>query len=222
MSARTFNAPGTSPGAVHTSGPIKSVPVEMAATGGFNVGDPVWRESDLRRGIKDPPRYYVTATQRADLSPGWIVIGTSGNREYDAGPASDFRHASAMSATALARAHMNRFGTTAEDLADVSFPSAARGFAVDVGVIGYFYANAPGGADYDYVEFKARFSGVARDISVPVNRIMAIYARETSQGMAFPNIPVVDSETSEVVHAEKVDQAPKVTAATRPALKIVK
>ena len=38
----------------------------------------------------------------------------------------------------------------------------------------------------DYIEFKARFAGVARDIMVPVGRVMAIYARETGQGMAFP------------------------------------
>jgi stringent starvation protein B len=38
----------------------------------------------------------------------------------------------------------------------------------------------------DYIEFKARFAGVARDIMVPLNRVMAIYARESGQGMAFP------------------------------------
>jgi stringent starvation protein B len=74
----------------------------------------------------------------------------------------------------------------------------------------------------DYVEFKARFSGVARDISVPVNRIMAIYARETSQGMVFPNIAAMDVAPSEDASDEKVEQAPKVTVAVRPALKIVK
>jgi stringent starvation protein B len=36
------------------------------------------------------------------------------------------------------------------------------------------------------VEFRARFSGVARDISVPVDHVLAIYARENGQGMAFP------------------------------------
>lgn len=74
----------------------------------------------------------------------------------------------------------------------------------------------------DYIEFKARFSGVARDILVPVNRIMAIYARETSQGMAFPNMTALDNAPSEEISAEKVDQALKVPVATRPALKIVK
>lgn len=38
----------------------------------------------------------------------------------------------------------------------------------------------------DYIEFKGRFGGVARDILVPVNRVLAIYARENGQGMAFP------------------------------------
>ena len=38
----------------------------------------------------------------------------------------------------------------------------------------------------DCIEFKARFAGVARDIMVPLGRVMAIYARENGQGMAFP------------------------------------
>ena len=38
----------------------------------------------------------------------------------------------------------------------------------------------------DFIEFKARFAGTAREIMVPVNRVIAIYARENGQGMAFP------------------------------------
>jgi stringent starvation protein B len=38
----------------------------------------------------------------------------------------------------------------------------------------------------EYIEFKARFAGVAREIMVPVSRVIAIYARENGQGMAFP------------------------------------
>jgi stringent starvation protein B len=38
----------------------------------------------------------------------------------------------------------------------------------------------------DFIEFKARFGGAARDILVPVDRVLAIYARENGQGMAFP------------------------------------
>jgi stringent starvation protein B len=42
----------------------------------------------------------------------------------------------------------------------------------------------------DFIEFKARFAGTAREIMVPVSRVIAIYARENGQGMAFP-VPVV-------------------------------
>lgn len=38
----------------------------------------------------------------------------------------------------------------------------------------------------EFIEFKARFAGVAREIMVPVDRVIAVYARETGQGMAFP------------------------------------
>lgn len=38
----------------------------------------------------------------------------------------------------------------------------------------------------EYVEFKARFGGVSREIIVPVDHVIAIYARENGQGMAFP------------------------------------
>lgn len=37
----------------------------------------------------------------------------------------------------------------------------------------------------DAIEFQARFGGVARDVYVPVANVMAIYARENGQGMAF-------------------------------------
>lgn len=38
----------------------------------------------------------------------------------------------------------------------------------------------------DTISFKARFGGVAREINVPVDHVIAIYARENGQGMAFP------------------------------------
>ena len=36
------------------------------------------------------------------------------------------------------------------------------------------------------IEFKARFGGVTREIVVPMDHVVAIYARENGQGMAFP------------------------------------
>ncbi len=38
----------------------------------------------------------------------------------------------------------------------------------------------------DFIEFKARFAGSSREIMVPMGRVIAIYARENGQGMAFP------------------------------------
>jgi stringent starvation protein B len=37
----------------------------------------------------------------------------------------------------------------------------------------------------DFIHFNARFGGVAREIVVPVENVIAIYARENGQGMAF-------------------------------------
>ena len=39
--------------------------------------------------------------------------------------------------------------------------------------------------DNDAVTFSARFGGVSRDIMIPVENVIAIYARENGQGMAF-------------------------------------
>jgi stringent starvation protein B len=39
----------------------------------------------------------------------------------------------------------------------------------------------------EFIEFKARFGGVAREIVIPVSHVTAIYARENGQGMAFPS-----------------------------------
>ena len=43
----------------------------------------------------------------------------------------------------------------------------------------------------DFIEFNARFAGTAREIMVPIDRVIAIYARENGQGMAFPSAPSV-------------------------------
>jgi stringent starvation protein B len=62
----------------------------------------------------------------------------------------------------------------------------------------------------EYIEFKARFGGVPRDIIIPINRVMAIYARENGQGMSFPM-----SAASDAV------PAPKKAAPVRPVLSAV-
>lgn len=51
------------------------------------------------------------------------------------------------------------------------------------------------------IEFRARFGGVARDIIVPIDHVIAIYARENGQGMAFP----VPTESGEADNDEDSD-----------------
>ncbi|MDP3802956.1 TorF family putative porin [Brevundimonas sp.] len=52
------------------------------------------------------------------------------------------------------------FGDDTEAEVDLygGFRTEAAGFALDFGAVGYFYVEAPDGADYDYVEFKAAAS----------------------------------------------------------------
>lgn len=38
----------------------------------------------------------------------------------------------------------------------------------------------------EHVRFSARFGGVSHAVSVPISAVLAIYARETGQGMALP------------------------------------
>jgi stringent starvation protein B len=64
----------------------------------------------------------------------------------------------------------------------------------------------------DFIEFKARFAGTAREIMVPVNRVIAIYARENGQGMAFP-VPVAGSAVPEETSPSKASPLSSVPAA---------
>jgi stringent starvation protein B len=60
----------------------------------------------------------------------------------------------------------------------------------------------------EFVEFKARFGGVAREISVPVDHVIAIYARENGQGMAFPVPSAPDGADGDLTPDADTDQAP--------------
>ena len=67
----------------------------------------------------------------------------------------------------------------------------------------------------EFIEFKARFGGVARDILVPVDHVVAIYARENGQGMAFPAPPVSAAEPATPEHALPSDETPQPRKTTR-------
>jgi stringent starvation protein B len=61
------------------------------------------------------------------------------------------------------------------------------------------------------IAFEARFDGVARQITVPVQAVLGIYARETGQGMVF---------AAEDAPEPGGDAPP--AAPSRPSLKVVK
>jgi len=58
------------------------------------------------------------------------------------------------------------------------------------------------------IEFKARFGGTSREIIVPVDHVIAIYARENGQGMAFP-MPAAPGAEVGPADASDVPPAPK-------------
>ncbi|HKW83882.1 MAG TPA: ClpXP protease specificity-enhancing factor [Burkholderiaceae bacterium] len=58
------------------------------------------------------------------------------------------------------------------------------------------------------IEFKARFGGTSREIVVPVDHVIAIYARENGQGMAFP-MPAAPGAEVGPSDAADVQPAPK-------------
>ena len=64
----------------------------------------------------------------------------------------------------------------------------------------------------DFIEFKARFAGSAREIMVPVSRVIAIYARENGQGMAFP--VAVPGAVEEAPKPSPLSSVPAAGAAT--------
>ena len=68
----------------------------------------------------------------------------------------------------------------------------------------------------EFVVFKARFGGVAREISVPIARVIAIYARENGQGMAFP-APSASSGEAEDAEPKALVSAIKPVVSLSPA-----
>lgn len=69
----------------------------------------------------------------------------------------------------------------------------------------------------DYIVFKARFGGVAREVMVPMDRVLAIYARENGQGMAFPVFGVGDGVQQEDDEDDfEVDSAPEIQLVPKP------
>ena len=65
----------------------------------------------------------------------------------------------------------------------------------------------------DTISFSARFGGVSHAVVVPVAAVLAIYARETGQGMALPEEPGVDAAPGD---APVAPQRPGLSAVPAP------
>lgn len=72
----------------------------------------------------------------------------------------------------------------------------------------------------ELLTFSARFRGIPTDISVPIDAVIGIYAKENGQGMMFeegaPDIPTPPSSPS------GSDPAPASPGGKRPSLRVVK
>lgn len=80
--------------------------------------------------------------------------------------------------------------------------------------------------DNERISFVARFSGVAREVSVPIERVAAIYARENGAGMAFEvtdeEPPSPAAEPAGDAAAGPGQEPPEPPAGGRPKLQRIK
>ncbi len=77
----------------------------------------------------------------------------------------------------------------------------------------------------DGVQFSARFSGTSRELSIPIDAVTGIFAKENGQGLAFPQTDdtldiVGDGESEE--DQSPPDDPPTPPPSGRPKLQVVK
>jgi len=73
----------------------------------------------------------------------------------------------------------------------------------------------------DAIQFAARFSGVSRECSIPVNAVTGIFAKENSQGLFFPPEPEAQADADAAPPAAESSQPPPTNGGKRK-LQIVK
>lgn len=77
----------------------------------------------------------------------------------------------------------------------------------------------------ELIEFQARFGGTARELSVPVEQVSAIYSRENGAGMAFEidgeALPLGDEMAADAVADEPPPEPPRPEGG-RPRLQRIK
>lgn len=68
----------------------------------------------------------------------------------------------------------------------------------------------------DFIDFQARFGGAARDLSIPVRQVAAIYAQENGAGMAFDLEDEAAESGALTIEAPVVDDGPDEPEPPRP------
>src|SRR5574343_562970 len=78
----------------------------------------------------------------------------------------------------------------------------------------------------ELIEFQARFGGVARELSIPIEQISAIYARENGAGMAFDieesSVPDAGADAEPARPDDEPPPEPPRPEAGRPKLQRIK
>lgn len=69
------------------------------------------------------------------------------------------------------------------------------------------------------LEFSARFGGVPMQVFIPLQAVMAIYARENGEGMVFGSEPGAPDPDD---HGPEPEQSPGQRPSGKPSLKVVK
>lgn len=77
----------------------------------------------------------------------------------------------------------------------------------------------------DLIQFSARFNGASRDIEVPIDAVVSIYARENAQGLSFAleeeTVGLDETPSDGAASSPSPDDEPP-TPRSKPQLKIVK
>jgi stringent starvation protein B len=75
----------------------------------------------------------------------------------------------------------------------------------------------------ELIQFSARFNGVSREVSIPVDRVQGIFARENGQGAFFTvEAPAALASTPAAADAGADSEPPKPPTQGRAKLKLIK
>ena len=79
----------------------------------------------------------------------------------------------------------------------------------------------------ELIQFSARFNGVSREVSIPVDRVQGIFARENGQGAFFTvetpaALAVAPAAAGQMAAADADSEPPKPPTAGKSRLKLVK